>query len=67
MPETNEPTTSPPQPKEVCTIRIAFPVTSDEEAIKYKRDISGVLSDIPEVHIEFSIRSLPVRPPIPTM
>lgn len=51
----NEPTTSPPQPKEVCTIRIVFPVTSDEQALKYKRSIQDVLSDVPDALVHFAI------------
>lgn len=51
-----------PQPKkEICSIRIMFPVTSDEQAIEYKKKISVLLSDIPNAHIEFSIRSMPTQ------
>lgn len=46
--------------KEVCSIRIMFPVESDEAAIGYKKKISEVLSDIPEKHFEFSISDMPV-------
>lgn len=60
----NEPTTSPPQHKEVCSIRVIFPITSDEQAIAYKKQISDILCDIPEAHIEFSIRPLPTAPPM---
>lgn len=55
MQEQNEPTTSPPQPKEICSIRIAFPVMTDEQAIEYKKKVSAVLSDIPDANIQFSI------------
>lgn len=64
MPEQNEPTTSPPQPKEICSIRIMFPVTSDEQAIEYKKKIGDILSDIPTAFIEFSIKTIPPRPPM---
>jgi len=45
---------------ELCTIRIAFPVESDDKAIEYKKKISEVLSDIPQVRIEFSLNNVPV-------
>lgn len=50
-----------PQPKEVCSIRIMFPVDTDEQAIEYKKKITDILSDIPLARIEFSLMS---RPPI---
>lgn len=59
MPEQKEQTTSPPQPKEVCSIRIVFPVTSDEQAIEYKKKISYILLEIPDAHIDFSLRTIP--------
>lgn len=46
------------QPKQICTIRIMFPVESDEQAIEYKRKISDALSDKPEARIEFSLSNL---------
>lgn len=48
-------------PVQVCSIRIMFPVNSDEQAISYKKKISDVLADIPQARIEFSLMS---RPPI---
>lgn len=63
MPDENETTISPPQPKEVCTIRIVFPVTSDEQAIDYKKKITAVLSEITDAQIHFAIMSIPTRPP----
>jgi len=45
---------------ELCTIRIAFPVKTDEDAIGYKKKISEILSDIPQVRIEFSLNNVPV-------
>jgi len=52
----NEKKTAPIQ---VCSIRIAFPVESDEQAIDYKKKINDVLADIPQVRIEFSLMSRP--------
>ncbi|GAI75664.1 unnamed protein product, partial [marine sediment metagenome] len=40
--------------KEICTIRIMFPVESDEKAIEYKRKIAGILSEIPDAQIQFA-------------
>lgn len=45
---------------ELCTIRIAFPVETDEQAIGYKKKISEILADIPQVRIEFSLNNVPV-------
>ncbi|GAH91449.1 unnamed protein product [marine sediment metagenome] len=49
------------QPVQVCSIRIMFPVDTDEQAISYKKKIGDVLADIPQARIEFSIMS---RPPL---
>ncbi|GAI70890.1 unnamed protein product [marine sediment metagenome] len=48
--------------KELCTIRIMFPVESDEKAIEYKRKIAEVLSEIPDAQIQFSLMSPPSTP-----
>lgn len=51
------------QPKqEVCTIRIMFPVTSDEDAIDCKKKVTEALSDKPNVQIQFGITSIPSNP-----
>lgn len=49
--------------QEICSIRIMFPVSSDEQAIDKKRKIADVLIDIPDVVINFSIVS--GRPTMP--
>lgn len=49
------------QAVQVCSIRIMFPVESDEQAIDYKKKINTILSDIPQARIEFSLMS---RPPV---
>ncbi|GAI67948.1 unnamed protein product [marine sediment metagenome] len=51
------------KPKEICSIRIAFPIDSDEQAIEYKKKIGDVLSPISNVQIQFSIMSVPTRRP----
>ena len=48
-------------PKQLCAIRIMFPVDTDELAIAYKKKISDVLADIPNVRVEFTLTS---RPPL---
>ena len=49
--------------QEICSIRIGFPVDSDEQAISYKKKISEVLSDIPTARIEFNLTSVPIKIP----
>ena len=63
MPEPNEPTTSRLQPKEVCTLRIVFPVESDEIALSAKKHIAEYLRIIPEAQIYFSIMPIPRQSP----
>lgn len=50
---------------EVCTIRIIFPVQSDEQAIECKKKIKEALGDIPDVNIQFSLMSVPANMPPP--
>jgi len=57
MDETEQKTT----PKQVCSIRIMFPVDTDEQAIAYKKKIGDVLADIPQARIEFSLSTIPTR------
>jgi len=45
--------------KEVCSIRILFPVESDEQAIEYKKKITTLLQDIKDVQVQFSISNMP--------
>jgi len=44
--------------KEVCNIRIVFPVTTDEQAIEYKKKITAVLIEIPEARIDFGLSNM---------
>lgn len=48
-------------PKQVCSIRIMFPVDTDEQAIEYKKKINNILADIPQARIEFSLNTIPLR------
>jgi len=45
--------------KQICSMRIMFPVESDERAIAYKKKVNNVLADIPQARIEFSLSSVP--------
>lgn len=49
---------SPPQ-KELCTMRIAFPVMSDEQALDVKRKIGEILQGVENPQMQFSIMSIP--------
>lgn len=52
----------PPKEKsnqEICSIRMMFPVSSDEQAIEYKRKITALLVEIPDAQIQFSLMSSP--------
>ena len=49
----------PIEMQDICTIQIAFPVDTDEQAIGYKKKISEILSDIPNARIEFALTPLP--------
>ncbi len=50
--------------QEICTIRIVFPVESDEEAIACKKKIAEALSNKPDAQVQFAIMSGTLRPPI---
>lgn len=50
--------------KEICTIRIMFPVGSDEQAIEAKKRIADTLKDIEGVQTHFAISPPPTRPPM---
>ena len=50
------------QQQQICSIRIGFPVDTDEQAIEYKKKLSAILTDMPQVRIEFSLSSMPQRP-----
>lgn len=65
MQEPNETTQNPLPKQEICTIRIIFPVKSDDQAIGFKKKITEILSDIPDAAINFSIMS--GRPSMPNM
>jgi len=47
------------RPKEVCSIRIMFPVETDEQALDAKKKISEALSDISGVRIDFNLVTSP--------
>lgn len=41
--------------KEICSMRVMFPVDSDEQAIEYKKKITALLAEIPEANIQFNL------------
>jgi hypothetical protein len=45
--------------QEICSIRIMFPVESDEQAIEYKKKIAALLAEIPDAQIQFSLANIP--------
>ena len=47
--------------QEMCSIRIMFPVESDEKAIEYKKKIAEVLADLPEKTMQFGLSESPHR------
>lgn len=47
---------------EICSIRIMFPVKSDEQALDCKKKIKDALSDVPDVQTQFSIMSASPMP-----
>ena len=61
MPEPNEKQTPIPVKRDLCRITIAFPVSSDEEAIAYKKKVVEPLADIADARIEFSLMTMPKR------
>lgn len=49
--------------KEICTIRIIFPVESDEHAIDCKKKINAIIADIPDAQIQFGLMTPPSNTP----
>lgn len=49
--------------EEICTIRIMFPVESDEQAIDYKKKIDALLINVPDVQLHFALLPAPPKPP----
>ncbi len=50
--------------QDICTIRIMFPVKSDEQAIDYKKKIGEVLKDEPDAQIHFALVPSTVNGPV---
>lgn len=42
-------------PAQLCTMRIAFPVESDDQAIAVKKKISEILADVSDASVNFSL------------
>jgi len=45
-------------PQEICSMRIMFPVSSDEDALNVKHKVAEVLKGVEQVRTEFSISSM---------
>lgn len=56
-----ENTIIPQSNQEICSIRIMFPVISDEQAIEYKRKITSMLAEIPDANIQFTLNTMPKK------
>lgn len=54
-----------PTPPQICSMRIAFPVSSDEQAIEYKKKIGVVLADLDSVRMNFDLTTMPPQAPRP--
>ncbi|GAH63098.1 unnamed protein product [marine sediment metagenome] len=52
----------PNSKKEICQIRIMFPVETDEQAIEYKKKITALLAEISDAQIQFSLMPIPNKP-----
>ena len=53
-----------PQDKsQICTLRIMFPVTSDEAAIEAKHKVEAALADVPDATIQFALMAAPPAMP----
>ena len=42
---------------EICTMRICFPVESDDQALTVKKKIGDILNDIPDASVQFTLQS----------
>lgn len=49
------------KPQQICTIRIMFPVDTDDDAIVFKKKFGAVVSEIRDAHVEFTLRTVPMR------
>ena len=58
-------TENPKEPTQVCSMQIAFPVTSDDEAIAYKKKITEILAECPNAQIRFTIATPTLQPQMP--
>jgi len=47
---------------QICTIKVAFPVISDEEAIDIKQKLAAILIPIPKARIDLNLLSVPTNP-----
>lgn len=64
MQEIKETNPAPLPKQEICSIRIMFPVVSDEQALEKKKQVAALLADIPDVVIQFSLTASPKSMPL---
>ena len=66
MSETNQ--NSSKLKNEICIIKVAMPVTSDEKAFELKRGIDNLVGGIENAHVEFTVKTVygqTAQPPLP--
>lgn len=53
----------PDEQKQICVIRIMFPVDTDEQAINCKKQVSNSIAELKDVQIHFSLMPavMPIR------
>ncbi len=52
------PPPAPNEPKQICSINIAFPVESDEQAIEMKRKVELALAEVSDARFDFRIMKM---------
>lgn len=49
--------------KQLCIVTVMFPVDSDDEAVRIKKEIAAAIVAIPESRIDFRLNSGHANPP----
>ena len=50
------------QSNQLCVVTCMFPVDSDDEAVRIKKEIANILATIPESRIDFRLSSSHAHP-----
>lgn len=55
------------QDKQLCVMTLAFPVDSDDIAIRIKKEIMAIIATVENSRIEFRLSTVPtgIKPPDP--